>query len=206
MSSLGDMKTRIQGELQRGSRLESEIESAIISALRFYKRYKFRFNISRTTTTLSPDIEYIDLPTDFIEADTMVLQKDSELDPMQERSHYWIDNEKRWTNHRSRPYVFSVQADELRLYPTPDSTSYSLIMTYHYELPEPTSDGASTAWFTDGEELIRTHAKVDLLENVIRGPESMEEAGRLRLRETEVLKQLRVEYKRSQSSGRITPQ
>ena len=206
MSTFLTMKTRIQDELQRGSRLTSQIESAIISALRFYKRYKFRFNIARTTTTLSPDVEYIDLPSDFIEADTMVLQKDSELDFMEERSHFWIDREKQWTSYRSRPYVYAVQADELRLYPTPDSGSYSLVMTYHYELSEPTSDSFTSAWFTDGEELIRTHAKVDLLESVIRGPESMDEAGRLRLRETEVLKQLRVEYKRSQSSGRLTPQ
>jgi len=205
MTTFGTMKTRIANELKRGN-LTSETENAIISAQRYYKRSRFRFNIARTTTTLSPDIEYVDLPSDFIEADTMVLQEDSTLDFMQERSHYWIDREKQWTDYRSRPYVYSVQADELRLFPVPDSGSYTLVMTYQYELSEPTSDSFTSAWFTDGEELIRTHAKVDLLENVIRGPESMDEAGRLRLRENEVLKQLRIEYKRSQSSGRLTPQ
>jgi len=205
MSDFGTMKTRIADELKRGS-LTSQTENAIISAQRFYKRMKFRFNIARTTTTLTADVEYMDLPSDFIEADTMVLQKDTQLDFMEERSHFWIDREKQWTGYTGRPYVYSVQADELRLFPVPDSQSYSLIMTYHYELSEPTSDSFTSAWFTDGEELIRTHAKVDLLENVIRGPESMEEAGRLRLREKEVLTQLRVEYKRSQSSGRLTPQ
>src|SRR5690606_29350195 len=114
--------------------------------------------------------------------------------------HFWIDIEKGFNSHTSTPYVYAVQADQFRLYPTPDD-SYTLILTYRYELEKPSDDTDSTAWFTDGEELIRTHAKIDMLENVIRGPESFQEAEYLRRREVETLRQLRIEYKRSQSSG-----
>ena len=204
MSDYGTMQSRIRDELNRGN-LSSQIINSIYSALRFYKRHKFRFNITRATASTTADIEYYGLPSDFIELDTMTLTEGQEVMLLTERSHYWIDQEKGWTNYRDRPRVYSVQADEFRLYPIPDDT-YTLTLTYQYELTEPSSDTDTSAWFTDGEELIRTHAKIDLLENIIRGPESLQEAQVLRLREQEVLKQLRIEYKRSQSSGTLTPQ
>lgn len=203
MSDYGTMQTRIGNELKRAS-LTSEIQNAILSALDFYKRQGFRWNSARTTTTTTDAIEYYGLPTDFIEADTMVLKDGSDLEPLEERTHFWIDLEKEWDSHKSRPYIFAVQANQFRLYPVPDD-AYTMILTYRYELEKPSADTDTSAWFTDGEELIRTHAKVDMLENVIRGPESFQEAERLRLREAQVLKELRIEYKRSQSSGRITP-
>jgi len=204
MSDYGTMKSRIQNELNRGN-LTDEIANAIISALRFYRRQRFRWNTARTTTTLTDGVEYYGLPPDFLEGDTMVLStSNGELDWLYERSHFWIDQQKDWSNYTSRPYVYSVQADELRLYPTPDA-AYTLTLTYTYELDEPTDDTDTSAWFTDGEELIRTHAKVDLLENVVRGQESLMEAQVLRGREEQILSQLRREYKRSQSSGNLTP-
>lgn len=199
----GTMQARIGNELKRPS-LASEIQNAILSALDYYKRFPFRWNAARTTTTTTDGVEYYGLPDDFIEAETMVLRDGNDLDDLEERSHFWIDIEKEWAAHTSRPYVFSVRADQFRLYPTPDDT-YTLILTYRYELEKPSADADTSAWFTDGEELIRTHAKVDLLENVIRGPESFQEAEYLRRREEQVRKQLTIEYKRSQSSGKITP-
>ena len=203
--SFGTMKTRIANELNRGS-LASEIENAILSALDFHKRKHFRFNQARTTTSLTAGIEFSGLPTDFIEADTMVLTEGSERDILTERSHYWIDENQQWTGYRSRPQVWSVQAGEIRLYPIPDKSTYSLTLTYVYELAKPSDDTDTSAWFTDGEELIRTHAKIDLLENVIRGPESFQEAQILRMREAEILTELKIEHKRAQSSGRLSPQ
>lgn len=203
MSNYGNMRTRIAGELQRGN-LTSFIQDAILSALRFYKRQPFRWNITRTQTTLADGVEFYALPTDFIEAYSVVLTEGSELELLTERSYFWVEEAKQWSDYKSRPYVYTVQNDEFRVYPVPDK-AYVVTMNYVYELPEPSTDASTNAWFTDGEELIRTHAKVDLLENVIRGQESLQEAQILRGREQEILSQLRREYKRSQSSGRITP-
>jgi len=204
MSDYGTMQSRIQDELNRGN-LTSQIQNAIISALRFYSSQRFRWNISRTTTTLSDGVEYYGLPSDFIEVETMVLTSGNELDWLQERSYYWIEQQKDWSNYEARPYIFSIQADEMRFYPVPDKDTYTVTMTYIYELEEPSDDTDTSAWFVQGEELIRTHSKVDLLENVIRGQESLQEAQILRGREQEILTQLRREYKRSQSSGKLTP-
>ena len=76
MSDYGTMQTRISNELSRGN-LSSEIQNAIISALRFYKRNMFRFNSARATATTTADIEYYGLPDDFIELDTMTLTQNN---------------------------------------------------------------------------------------------------------------------------------
>lgn len=207
MTTYGTMQARVTGELARGD-LSAEARDAIISGLAFYKRQRFTWNIARATLTLQPNQEYYQLPSDFIEADTVVLRSSGdELDYLEERTHHWTDREKEWDGYRSRPDIFSIQANEMRMYPVPDQ-SYTAVMTYVYEQADihaSASDSVSNEWMTDAEELIRVHAKVDLLMNVIRGPEAIQEAAVLASREQAVLKQLRKEFKRSQSSGRMTP-
>ena len=207
MTDYGTMKTRMALELKRADLVtDGSVSNAILSALDFYKRQQFRFNQARATSNLTEDIEYYGLPADFIEMDTAVLVHNDELDFMQQRSHYWIDENKEWSQYRSRPYVVAVQADQFRVYPIPDGQTYSILITYTYELPKPSSDTDTSAWFTDGEELIRTHAKSDLLENSIRGESAFMEAQVLRRREEEIASSMRREYKRSQSAGKLTPQ
>lgn len=206
MSTYGTLKTRITNELQRGD-LTAEASKAASTALDFYKRQRFNFNSVRATAATADGQEFYQLPTDYVEADTMILIDGSELVYLTERSHRWVDQNKEWQSYESRPTTFSVQNKELRLYPVPDQ-SYTLRLSYVYKLYEVSSgaaDADTNAWFTEGEELLRLHAKVDMLENVIRGPESFQEAEYLRRRESEVLKQLRREYKRAHSSGRLTP-
>ena len=93
MSDFGSMKTRIADELNRGN-LTSQISNAVLTSLDYYRRQRFKWNVARTTTTLAADVEFISLPSDFIEADTMILNEGDELDFMQERSFYWIDQNK----------------------------------------------------------------------------------------------------------------
>lgn len=207
MSDFGTMQDRIGGELKRPE-LDTFIKDAILSALQFYKRKRFNWNSKRAKLPLVRNVEYYQLPSDFIESDTMVLESyGDELDFQEQRSHHWLDREKEWDGYRSRPCVYSVQNYELRMYPVPDR-SYTILMSYVYELPDisaSASDTASNAWMVEGEELIRLHAKIDMLMNVIRGPESFQEAAMLEHREQTVFKQLDKEYKRANTSGRLIP-
>jgi hypothetical protein len=207
MSDFGTMQDRIGRELKRPD-LEAEIKDSILSALEFFKRNRLRFNSKRATLKVVPGQEYYQLPSDFIASNTMVLRSGAqELDFVEMRSSHWLDREKEWAGYNSRPAVYAIQNNELRLYPVPD-LSYTILMSFVYELPNVSAsalDTASNAWMTDGEELIRTHAKVDMLENIIRGPEAFQEASLLRGREAQVFKQLDIEYKRSHSSGRLQP-
>ena len=202
----GYMKNRIQNELKRDN-TDQELADAICDAIAYYRRQRFGFNMGRSTTATVAGVEYYRLPTDFVEADSMVLNLSNYRPRLQERAFTWIDDQEDSDTQTSRPYVYSVQNSELRLYPVPDQ-SYTLQLSYVKSLPEVSisaSDGATNAWMTTGVELIRLHAKVDLLMNIIRGPESMQEAQMLAAREDDVASGLRREYKRSQSSGKLTP-
>lgn len=206
MTTLAVMKTRINNELQRDS-TDQELLDSILGAIAFYRRQRFNWNLRRATAATIAENEYYQVPPDFVEADSMILNVGNHRDRLTERTFYWIEDQEQDANYFSRPEAFAVQNGEFRLYPIPDQ-SYTLTLSYVRSLPEVSAsaaDSASNAWMTDGEELIRLHAKVDLLENRIRGPESFEEASRLRAREGEVLVQLRREYKRAQSSGRVEP-
>lgn len=204
MSTYGEMQSRIADELNRTG-LTTQIQRAILSALQFYRGTSFRWNQARATTTLTADIEYYGLPTDFVDMGNAVLVDGNSREVMLERSHHWIDNEKVSTNYTGRPYVIAVQADQFRVFPTPSLSTYEVILTYVRELELPTESLSTSDWFTLGEELIRLHAKVDLLQNVIRGQESFAEATQLIQRESALLFQLKYEYKRSVASGRIQP-
>ena len=196
------MKTRIADELTRTG-LSDQIGKAIVTSIDYYKRQSFRFNQSRATTTLVSGQEYYGLPSDFIEMDTAVIVDGTYKSMLEERTHYWIDDNLKSTSYTSQPYVLAVQADQFRVYPAPDKDTYEVILTYTRSLGTPTSSTDTSAWFTDGEELIRLRSKIDLLMNIIRGAEAFQEAQLLRPREEEVLRGLRIAYKRSISSGRI---
>ena len=207
MSTFGTMQDRIGEELRR-QELDVEIRRAIVSSLAFYKRKRYNFTLKRATLPTVAGQEYYQLPSDFIESDTVVLRSSGEeLDFQEERTHHYIDRNKEWSGYKSRPDIFAVQTYELRLYPVPDR-SYTILMSYVYELPDisaSASDTATNAWMTEGEELIRTHAKIDMLINVIQSPESFQYAGVLKAQEKLVEKALDRQHKRAQSSGRLTP-
>lgn len=202
MSTYGDMQDRIADELVR-SDLTTQIQRAILSALQFYRGKAFRWNQVRATTTLTEGVEYYGLPSDFVDFGTAVLIDGTSKERLQERAYSWIDDNLASTNNRGRPYVIAVQSDQFRLYPTPNNSTYQVLLTYTYELSPPADRASTSAWFTDGEELIRLHAKVDMLQNVIRGQESLVEASALQGREAALYATLRDEFKRSLSSGRI---
>ncbi len=204
MSDYGTMQARIADELVR-SDLTTQIQRAILSALQYYRGKAFRWNQARATTTLTSGIEYYGLPSDFIDLGTAILIDGTSRERLQERAYSWIDDNLASSSYTGRPYVIAVQSDQFRLYPTPNLSTYQVLLTYTYELDLPTGTNSAGAWFTDGEELIRLHAKVDLLQNVIRGQESYAEASALMAREAALFKALRDEYKRSLSSGRIQP-
>ncbi len=206
MTTFGRLKERIENELQRDS-TDSELSDAIVASIDFYRRQRFNWNTKRATTATVAAVEYYQLPPDYVEADSLRLTKDHTRDHLTERSFVWIDAREGPDNQYARPAVFSIQNREMRLYPIPDQ-SYTILLSYVYALPEisvSAADSATNAWMTEAEELIRLHAKADLLMNRIRGPESLQEAMALTQREERIASDLRREYKRAQSSGRLSP-
>lgn len=199
---------RISGDLNRGNdaTYTARIGEAIREAIYFYRAVRLGWNTKRKTFLVSS--EYASFTANWIETDAISLERPSYRNRLTEKPWLWIEDRRtNPTSYRSEPQIFAVQNRQLRFYPSPDQ-SYSVIMSYHYDLVAgitSLSDSFSTTWLTEGEQLIRMHAAVDVLENYIEGDEAYAKAARLRLREEAELKMLKRRANREQSTGMITP-
>jgi hypothetical protein len=199
------MVSRIRGDLNRGSNYDTRIKQAIVDAISFYKNKRLGFNIKRARAVLTSGNETVSLPTDWIEADYLRLEKDGDRDPMDEVTYDWMEEEQRDDDTRGRPKKFAVQHRELRVFPIPDK-SYTLVLSFHYELRDVSlsaTDGATNGWTNEAEQLIRTHAMADLLVRYIDGPESIAKGQLLKAEAADLLSMLEAAAAREQSSGKI---
>lgn len=206
MADLGTMVTDIRTDLNRGSAHDNRIRKAIVDAIKFYRATRFGWNQKRVETLLQSGDEYLDLPDGWLEVDFLVLEDTNARDPLTERTYDWIDERARSrTNNTGQPSDYAIQNRQLRFYPTVDR-SYSLVMSLLYELKDVSfsaSDGATNAWLTEGEELIRKHAMADLMVNYIKGEELQNGYALAAYVKNEVLPPLEAQGAREQSSGRI---
>jgi len=204
MTDYVTMQTRIADELVRGD-LSSQIKSAIQSAIDFYETQRFWFNETRSTIATVDGTEYYDLPTDFLEMDTLGITISSRYYQLVAKTHDYLD-QINWGagTWKGFPYFYSLFDNDIRLYPIPDG-AYTLTLTYLKQLDALSADTDTNNWMTTAEELIRTRAKVDLLENVIRGKEALKDAERLRVREREVFNNIFTAGSKRVTTGRIRP-
>lgn len=208
MATLGEVVTRIREDIDRGTSYDARIKRAVVEAIRFYRSKRLGWNIKRAYATVTSGNEYVSLPTDWIEADLLRLDKDGERDLLEEVTYDWIDEQQVDDDERGRPYKWAVQHRTLRLHPTPDQT-YTLMFSFQYELKDvsiSSSDGATNAWLDEGEELIRKHAMSELYVLYIDGPESIAKGQMLRREcSDEILPVLEAQAAREQSAGKIKP-
>jgi hypothetical protein len=197
------MIIRATGELSRAD-LSAEISAAIITAIKFYETDRFHFNEARAELTTSISQAEYALPSDFQGVDSVIIQVNQYIYELNPRPYTWILAHDTNPNYLGRPYDFAIYAEFLRVYPMPQD-EYILTMQYHKKLALSDSASMSNAWFTEGEELIRLHAKIDVLENRIRGQEAFQEAIVLRGREQTVLDKLEAEYSARTNIGKLTP-
>lgn len=203
----GTMIRRIRTDLNRGSSHDSRIKEAICDAIKRYRAVRLGFNQKKARTVLTSDNELIVLPDHWMEVDHLRLEVDSERDPLREVTYDWIEDKQRGTPFNSKPTHFAIHNRELRFYPIPDR-SYTLVMSFHCDLPEisvSAADEATNAWMTEGEELIRKRAMGDLKVIYIGG--SMIPEGRDLLDEVsrDILPSLETRASREQTSGQIRP-
>jgi hypothetical protein len=206
MSNLGQMVARIREDIDRGTSYDVRIKRAVASAIYFYRSKRLGFNVKRAYATLTSGNEYVSLPTDWIEADLLRLDKDGDREVLEEVTYDWIDDENVAGDQRGRPDKYAIQHRTLRLFPIPDQT-YTLMFSFQYELKDVSasaSDGSSNAWLTDAEELIRKHAMSELYVLYIDGPDSVAKGQLLRMEcSDQILPVLEAQAAREQSSGRI---
>lgn len=206
MTGLATVVANIRSDINRGSAFDSRIKEAIENAIRFYKARRYRFNTKRKTN-FSISTEFTSLTANFIEVDYLkiVIASSSFIKTLTEEDYVLLSEQARDLSLSDEPQFYAIQNGQLRVYPAPDQ-SYSCEMQYLINLPEVSasaSDSASNAWLSEGYELIKTHATIEVLEAYVDGDEGVQKAQRLRAREAEVERELKRYANRQQSSGSV---
>jgi hypothetical protein len=206
MSNLGTMVRRIREDLDRGSDFDDRIKQAICDAIVYYSPNRLGFNTKRARALITSGMEYVSLPTDWVEADYLRLEDDGNRIPFDEVTYDWIEDRRENDDERGRPEKYAIQHREMRLWPTPDH-SYTLVFSFQYEIRNVSisaSDGETNAWMTEAEQLVRHWAQGDVLINHIDGPEANEKGVMLQAKAENVfLPKLEARAAREQSSGKI---
>lgn len=182
MTTLGTMKSRIASETDRDDLLDSgAIEAEILSAIRFYRGYRFWFNEKRSTVTFNTVVGQ----TDYTSTENSHIPNLIRIDYVTCAQNSGDLQDVRWAHPRdmemllgnaplasARPYRYAYYEGVLRLYPKPDQI-YPIRIAGVIRVNAPASDTeADNPWMTEAEELIRARAKRNLYLNSMLGTEN----------------------------------
>lgn len=209
MVGFSTVVANIRGDINRGSAFDTRIKEAICNAIAFYRARRYGFNTKRKTN-FSLSTEFTSLTATWLEMDYLKItvpgtSSTGFLKTLIEENYVLLNDRVTDASLSDEPEWFTIQNRMIRVYPAPDQ-SYSAEMQFLADLPEVSlsaSDSASNAWLTEGYELIKTHATIEVLEMYIDGDEAPVKAQRLRFREVEVERELKRRGNREQSSGRV---
>ena len=208
MSTFGNMIDRIADELDRTD-LTTQIQKAIQTAIDRYERKRFYFNEARSLTFNTVDGQEFYTSSDasdipnllFIDNVKLTVSGSDKIDlervPYSELEH----DSSNLTVDEGQPTSYAYFAKQLRLYPIPNA-AYAVRVSGVFSLSDLSATADTNAWMTDGEALIRSRAKRELLTHVIRDAEGAQAMAQA---EAEELQSLIQATNARSSSGTITP-
>ena len=201
MSGYTDMQTRIADEIAR-SDLTSQIQLAILSAVKHYSKERWYFTETNTTFSTVAGTQTYALPTDFKAMERVRLTyPTNSFQDLTYRPFEYLGQITSISTLTGPPQDYSIYAQQIWVYPIPD-TVYTITEYYEQELASLSSSG-DNAWMVDGEELIRSRAKADVYENVIR--DLPDDVSACRGREQEAYAALRGSSTTRTTQGRVLP-
>ena len=176
MSTFGEMKARIAGEMKRGELVSSAtaVSRAVLSAIQHFETERFPWNEFRdeTHTTVADD------PYLSITATLKIVKLDSVRVTIGARDYPLI--EKDWSSIElidsgqwaGYPEWWCWYGEQIRMYPIPND-AYTVKLAGVRRLTEVTASASASAtnsWMTDGEEMVRLYAKGSLFRDELRAP------------------------------------
>jgi hypothetical protein len=210
VATFGDMQTRIADELLRPD-LISQVRLAILDAISTYEDNRFAFNQASTTfSTVIGQDEYTSADNAAIETavkiDRLRLLVGTSRYPMQQIGANELDEMSISTTSQGQPSVWCYEHQALRMWQPPNQV-YTVTMFYVARLATLSADSDSNAWTNDGERLIRTRAKINLIRDVtgIRTNDMANDIAALMAYEQELLTELSAAVTKRQFTGRIRP-
>lgn len=208
MATYLDMQTRIADELDRDD-LSSQIKKAIVSAVAFYADRNFWFTqTSFTFATVQGQRSYTSSDAAAIATSPSIEILNGSFNSTRteliKRSFEFIDAKTSQLTSYGEPEEWAYRAQTIWLYPIPDA-AYTITAYHVPTLTALSADSDENAWTSDAEELIRTHAKLDLIENVIRASDMAEDVAMLEKREARVLNKIITETAKREATGFLRP-
>ena len=205
MTTYATMQSRIADELNR-SDLTAQIQLAIKSAIAYLETKPFYWNEQRSYIETAAGAQYYELPDTFQGVNTLTLTYNQYITLLEPRPWSYIMDITSTTASQGQPRSFAFYDYQLVVYPIPDQV-YTLTMSYFKRLEDVSATGSDNAWMNPrhGEELTRTLAKIDVLENVIGGMGALQSADRLRLRYTSLEDRFQAENVMRTTQGRVRP-
>lgn len=205
MSTYKNLQDRIANELNKTG-LTSEIQLAIKSAIEFYGKNRFPWNVQTKTTTTTAGVEWLDVPDDFIDDIDLILIDGTDRNALEKMPDGWITRVEGSTDDTGEPRYYAIYGGNIRLLPVPDA-EYTLKLRYVYRHTELSADDDSNMWtqYDKAEALIRLHAKWDLCLNVIRSEEAKRDASGYLQAAGMQLGMLMDQVRAQEATGRMMP-
>lgn len=203
MATLGDLRTRIADELQVDATTWAvDIDRAIFSAIKFYDDADYWFLEETPATVILSLTSAYPLSTlipDRSQIRSVLLQYGNDNQPVLYRTRGEFADIQ--TGFTGDPTYWTVNNDTFLVDPVPTRTFTAVV--WHSGIKSMTaSASASSVWTNEGEEMIRLHAKVDLLANRMKDfAEAAQVQGRLEM----VLDNLDQKSVQRRSSRRLRP-
>ena len=200
MATYLELRTRITGEINNDEVTAGAISLAVMSAVNHYGDEPLWEKEAQATAATTPDQEYYELPSDCAMVLAIQIKRDTRWIDLNPRTMEWMNEANDNSSYNGDPTDYSIFNKQIRLSPIPDSTM-SLLLTERVILSTLT-DGATSVFTLEAEELIRARAKWDIYLHVI---ENTEKAMVMKSVETEAIKMIRKRSNRYYGEGRIRP-
>ena len=213
--TFGQMTTQILAETYRDASFSTQVQNAIVSAIKELEIEQLFINTELVYITVPAYVDHVPLPTDFIS----VLQLSLLIGPVpplptppvfpqdynsftivtassgfEERSFYDLKNFRRFGSDQGIPGVWAIFGDKLYLHPWTNTGNYILEMYYYYRDAYPVNENDTSIWMGDfTQDVTRYKARGIFYRDSLQSPElaasEFEKAGvalsQLRLRNSQ---------------------
>lgn len=200
MATRGDLISRIIGDLHlENSSYTTKIETALSSAVDFYRPERFWFNEGVTSFILPAGSDAVTITSDIPDSviyDTVQVTDDS--GGVNTLNYLSWDQFQDKLTMTALPESWAVHHHFLYVWPT-NNTTRSIEVTWSGRVTMTASNSSSCVWTNEAKELIRMHAEADLCENFLL---DLERADRIRVREMQEYGQLISETIKRLNLGR----
>jgi hypothetical protein len=151
--TLGEMTSRILNETSRDSSLTTNVQNALVTAIKELEQEQFWFFETNTQLTLEANTNSVILPANFNSLGTLRLLIGttyfSDASGFTMTTPHRMRQLQRILNQPGRPYCYALYGDSIMVHPYPNDT-YTLDMDYYCkDVTYPVVYGDNSIWFDD---------------------------------------------------------